>query len=126
LGESGDYLVAAKKRNDDGLEHGEYGNLSKRVAFDITDHKQAKLIVRLKNERMTQAGFFRHIVNGYIDGDERILDYIEEVNKKKSAPRTEKTKKLRTAGKEAMNDLALNDGEIKNIFDLLAEEHPDL
>lgn len=118
--------MTVKKRNDDGLEHGEYGGLSKRVAFDITDHKQAKLIIKLKNERMTQAGFFRHIVNGYIGDDERILDYIDEVKKKKSVPRTGKSKKLRTAGKQMMDDLALNDGEIKNIFDLLAEEHPDL
>lgn len=118
--------MTVKKRNDDGLEHGEYGGLSKRVAFDITDHKQAKLIIKLKNERMTQAGFFRHIVNGYIGGDERILDYIDEVKKKKSVPRTEKSKKLRGMGKKIMNDLALNDGEIENIFDLLSREHPDL
>jgi hypothetical protein len=65
-------------------------------------------------------------VNGYINNDERILNYVSEVKKKKSNEKAKKSKKLRSIGKKIMKDLALDDGEIENIFDLLAKEHPDL
>ena len=40
--------------------------------------------------------------------------------------KSSKIKKLKDKGKQLMNDLAFNDNEIENIFDLIAEEHPDL
>jgi hypothetical protein len=110
---------------DNGYEHGEYGKNMKRIMFEDTDHRQAKLFVKIKGQGMTQAAFFRHIVTGYLNDDERLVSYIDEV-KKQSKPRKEKTKSLRDTGKKNVSDLALNDGEINNIFDLLAEEHPDL
>ena len=34
--------------------------------------------------------------------------------------------KLKEKGKQIMHDLAFDDTEIQNIFDLIAEDHPDL
>jgi len=103
----------------------DYGNLTKRIIFTDNDHRQAQLLIRLKQEGLTQSAFFRHIVTGYITGDERIQGYIDEV-KQQSKSRKAKSKKLRHKGIETLKDFALSEGEIENIFDLLEEENPEL
>jgi hypothetical protein len=103
----------------------DYGNLTKRIIFTDNDHRQAKLLVRLKQDGLTQSAFFRHIVTGYISGDERIQNYIDEV-KSQAKTRKAKTKKLRKEGKEILKDFALTTGEVENIFDLIEEEYPEL
>ena len=103
----------------------DYGNLTKRIIFTDNDHRQAQLLIKLKQDGLTQSAFFRHIVTAYITGDERVQDYIDEVKPQAKTRRT-KTKKLRNEGKEILKDFALSDGEVENIFDLLEEEYPEL
>ena len=74
---------------------------------------------------MKQAEFFRHMVTAYITGDERIQSYVDEV-KQQNTTRAQKSKRLVKQGKELVNDLGLNEGEINNIVDRLAEEYPEL
>ena len=99
--------------------------LDKKVAFVENTHQHAKLILKLRHDGVTQSKFFRAMIAGYIDNDDRIQSYIDEIkpqNKKKKA----RSKKLRNEGKQKMEDFGLNDGEIENIFDLIEEEHPEL
>jgi hypothetical protein len=99
--------------------------LNKKVAFVENTHQHAKLILKLRHDGVTQSKFFRAMIAGYIDDDERIQSYIDEIkpqNKKKKA----KSKQLRDKGKQMMEDFGLKDGEIENIFDLIEEEHPEL
>lgn len=101
-------------------------HLDKKVAFVENTNQHAKLILKLRHDGVTQSKFFRAMIAGYIDGDERIQSYIDDIktqNKKKKA----KSKQLRDKGKQNMKDFGLlNDGEIENIFDLIEEEHPEL
>jgi hypothetical protein len=39
----------------------DYGNLTKRIIFTDNDHRQAQLLIRLKQDALTQSAFFRHI-----------------------------------------------------------------
>lgn len=103
----------------------DYGKTNKRIVFTDWDHRHAQLILRLKHDKMKQAEFFRHMVTAYITGDERIQSYVDEV-KQQNTGRTQKSKRLVKQGKELVNDLGLNEGEINNIFDRLAEEYPEL
>jgi hypothetical protein len=103
----------------------DYGNLTKRIIFTDNDHRQAQLLIRLKQDTLTQSAFFRHIITGYITGDERIQGYIDEV-KQQSKSRKAKSKRLRHKGKTTLKDFALSEGEIDNIFDLLEEECPEI
>ena len=103
----------------------DYGKLSKRIVFTENDHRHVKLLMRLKADGLTQAKFFRSLITGYLNGDERIHSYIDEVGGL-SIKRKHKSKKLREEGMQKLKDFSLNDGEIENIFDLIAEEHPDL
>ena len=103
----------------------DYGKLSKRIVFTENDHRHVKLLMKLKADGLTQAKFFRSLITGYLNGDERIHSYIDEVGGL-SIKRKHKSKKLREEGMQKLKDFSLNDGEIENIFDLIAEEHPDL
>jgi len=103
-----------------------YGNMNKRIVFTDSDHRHAKLVSRLRYDGMTQADFFRSLIGGYIDGDERIQDFIDE-KKQQSIKKKNKSKKLKMEGAKKMQELAIGDEEmIDNIFDLIAKEHPDL
>ena len=103
----------------------DYGKMNKRIVFTANDHEHAKFILRLKHDGFTQSSFFRLIINAYIQENETLLRFIEEINPQ-SRQRKKKSRKLREIGKQTMSDLALNDGEIDNIFDILEQEFPDL
>jgi hydroxylamine reductase (hybrid-cluster protein) len=103
----------------------DYGNLTKQIAFWDNDHRQAQLIIRCRHDGLTQAAFFRHIITGYIRGDERLQSYIDEV-KEMGESRKRKSRTLKKKGDEMVRDFALDDDEVDSIFDVLAEEFPDL
>lgn len=102
-----------------------YGKLNKRIVFNENDHRQAKLAIRLRSDGLRQSDFFRHVVTGYISGDERIQEFVDDI-KQQSKLRKQKSKKLRKKGMDTLNDLGLNENEVENIFDILAQEHPEL
>ncbi len=99
--------------------------LDKRVVFQENTDQHARLINRLRYDDLTQADFFRLMIAGYIGGDDRILNYIDEV-KPQSKARKLKSKKLREKGKENIIDAGLSDDQISDLFDMIAEEFPDL
>jgi|TARA_R110000824_G_scaffold14428_1_gene61401 hypothetical protein len=104
----------------------DYGKLNKRIVFTENDHRHAQLVTRLRYDSLTQSDFFRSIVTGYIQGDERIAEFVDDV-KQQSEKRKTKSKKLRTKGKNNIYALGLDDKQlIDDIFDTIAEEHPDL
>ena len=102
-----------------------YGSLTKRIVFTSSDHQHAKLINRLRFDGLTQAHFFRSIISGYLSGDERIQGYIDDI-KDQSKDKKAKTKKLRTTGNKKIKEMGLSEDQIGNLFDIIAEEFPDL
>tara|TARA_Y100001938_G_C8045970_1_gene408908 strand:- start:244 stop:567 length:324 start_codon:yes stop_codon:yes gene_type:complete len=103
----------------------DYTNLNKRVVFTENDHRHAQFILKLREVGITQSKFFRLIISGFINNDQRLFEYVNE-NSGQSKTKTAKIKKLKDKGKKIMHDMAFNDAEIENIFDLIAEEYPDL
>ena len=107
----------------------EYGSDKKQICFDSVAKLHADLKIRLHADGIKQGEFFRLMVSGYLEGDERIINFVEEHREKKSVQSKDKrakTKKLRDAGKNVTSKFALDKGEIESIFDLIAEEHPEL
>ena len=102
-----------------------YGKNTKRIVFTETDHRHAKLLIRLNHDGLKQSQFFRSIVTGYLDGDPRIQDFIEETSTV-SKIKKQKSKNLRSQGDALASSLGLGESEIENIFDIIKEEHPDL
>ena len=103
----------------------DYKNLDKKIVFSDNMHRHAKLIIKLKTDGLSQSKFFRHLVTGYLEGDERITSYIEDY-KPQSQEKKKKSEKLRKSGTQKLRDFALSEGEVENIFDILEQEFPEL
>ena len=103
----------------------DYGNTTKRVVFTENDHRHAQLILKLKYMRLTQAAFFRHLITGLIEDDPRIIEYVNEISVRSKQKKT-KSEKLQKIGAQKSRDFGLSENDVEDIFDLIAEESPDL
>ena len=106
-----------------------YGSMEKKIIFQDSDKRHADLRIRLRHDGLTQAGFFKSIVTGYLEGDHRIIDFITEVKikiAKQGKRRIRKTKKLLDGGKETERLFNLTETEEKDLFDMIEREFPDL
>ena len=106
----------------------DYGNIIKKICFESTDKLHADLKIRLHYDDLRIREFFIDVVTGYVDRNEHILDFIEELKKKKamSNPRRNKIKRARLKEEETIKQFGLNKDEIENIFDIIGKEHGDL
>ena len=112
-------------KNGDMEKNLDYGKLNKKIVFTENDHRHAQLIIRLKHDSMKQSEFFRGMITGYLNNDERVLSYIDEI-KNQSIKKTSKSKKLRQKGEQLLSDSGLSNDQISDLFDMIVEEHPDL
>ena len=103
----------------------DYGKLTKRVVFTENDHRHAKFLIKLKQDGLTQSAFFRHILSGYVQGDERIQSFVNQ-HKPQSKKHKKKVGQLREAGQTALRSHGFSEDQIEDLYDLIAEEHPEL
>tara|TARA_R100000388_G_C7195948_1_gene135936 strand:- start:324 stop:665 length:342 start_codon:yes stop_codon:yes gene_type:complete len=106
-----------------------YGHDIKRIVFNVSDHDHAKLIVRLRHNSLTQSEFFKAVISAVNENDETMLNFINSCvsqKQKLNKTRVAKSNKLISQGRQLNFDFGFDDAEIENIFDLIAEEHPDL
>jgi len=104
-------------------------NKEKRVVFTDTDGRHAQLRIRLQHDGITQADFFRAMITGYLENDEKIIKYLANYkekhdiqNKKKRARVVEDIQE----GQHLLEKFGIKDDELEGIFDMIAEEYPDL
>ncbi len=102
-----------------------YGKTTKRIVFTDTDHRHAQFVVRLRHDSLTQSDFFRNVITGYIEGDQTLQQFVDTFKPQSAKRKNRSTRDVRT-GKKKAKDLGLDANQIENIFDLIAEEHPDL
>jgi len=101
----------------------------KRIVFDDTDTRHARLRVQLERDGLTQAEFFRAYISAYLDKNENIMTFIRDyklhnnVGQKRSIKIIQKEEEMRG---RLMTKFGIGDEELESIFDLIAEEHPDL
>ena len=101
----------------------------KQLCFTCTNKSHADLKIRLMHDDMSQGALFRLLMHGYIQQDENIINFVDNFKEKygtHNKRRIKKTKNLLAKGRQTTSDFSLDPKEIENIFDLIAEEHPDL
>lgn len=106
-------------------EKADYGKLNKKIVFTENEHRHAKLIIRLRHDELKQSQFFRGLITGYLEQDERLLSYVEDI-KVQSERKRRASRKMIERGKTLAADAGFSEDQIDNLFDLIAEEHPDL
>ena len=101
----------------------------KKVQFVDTDIRHAQLRIQLEREDLTQAEFFRACLTGMIENDTTFMKYIRKYKEEKSIGQKRSAKVLDKEDKasdDLMKKFGIKDDELESIFDLIAEEHPDL
>ena len=107
----------------------EYGHNRKKVVFYSTDKIHADMKIRLKYDGLTQSSFFRGIMEGYINKDTAINDFIDRLKEKEGtqgATKRKKTKKMLADGEKTTALFGLDEQDVENIFDIIEKEHPEL
>jgi len=102
-----------------------YGKNEKRIIFTDTDHRHAQLVLKLKNDGLTQAKFFRSVISGYLSDDYRIKEFVVE-NGDLSIEKKKKNLNLFKKGKKITQELGLSEEQVGDIFDMIAGEFPKL
>ncbi len=101
----------------------------KRVIFLDSEKRHADLKIRLHYDGLSQTDFFRGMVTGYLEKDELLIPFLDELRRslsKHGKQRLEASKKLHKKGLGNKSKFALSDSEVENIFDILEEEFPDI
>jgi hypothetical protein len=100
------------------------------LSFSLNAKLHENLKIRLfYDEIKTQSEFFRYCVESYLEQAPLFVAFLDDykINKKiQSKARTLKSRKLHDKGKKLMEELALTNDEVQNIFDILEEELPEL
>ena len=106
-----------------------YGKMTKRIVFNVSDHEHAQLIIRLKHNSLSQAEFFKAIIEAVNTNDEHLVSFISNYSNKKqklSKNRIKKNNKLLKNGQQKLTDFSLSEEDVEDIFDLIAQEFPEL
>ena len=103
--------------------------VKKKVIFDDTDTRHARLKIRLEYDGLSQAEFFRSFITGYLEKDESIMDFIQRYkteNKKMSKRNMKYQLKDDEVADDLLGQFGIGDDELENIFDVIAKNNPDL
>ena len=104
-------------------------NKDKKVIFCDTHIRHAQLRIRLDYDGFSQSEFFRCLVTGYLNKDKNLMEYINEYkkgNKVQSKRNIKYVEKDTNSANDLMTQFGIKDDELEDIFDLIAEDHPDL
>lgn len=98
----------------------------KRLVFKIDEDLHAKFRIALRYDSLTQSSFIKYIIAGYLINDANIRNFIDNALAEKLSKHRKKNRKLdRKEYADTVNDFALNEQEIENIFDLIESESTD-
>ena len=104
-------------------------NDRKKMMFWESPKRQADLKIRLQLDGFTQSHFFRALITGYLGKDENILRYLDDYKEKHKTQGISKRKQIKKgikAYKDTQEKFALDENEVEDIFDIIAEEFPEL
>jgi len=95
----------------------------KYIMFPSLEKLDVNLIIKLNFDDVTKFFFFNEYIKAYLEEDEDLMPFINKVKEKSMLARKfrlKKAKKLRKKEQEIINRFGLNQEEIEDIFDLIA------
>ena len=107
-----------------------YGQDLKSIRFWVSDDDHARLLIRLRHNKLAASQLFRAVIDGIIEEEENVINFLDKYaieHKLLSKGRYNKMARLKQKGKKKVEDFGLlDDSEIEDIFDLIAQEFPEL
>ena len=101
-----------------------------KIVSTILEQDKVELVLKLKYAGVTQTDFLRAVVTSLTNEDARFMPWFNEWaknnSKYKGKKHHKKMQKLREEGEHLASQFGINDGDIEDIFDVIAKEHPKL
>ena len=105
-----------------------YGQDLKSIRFWVSDDDHARLLIRLRHNKLAASQLFRAVIDGILTEEPNIMAFLDSYvleHKLLNRNRFAKSMKLRKKGKETWK-IGVCLTMQKSIFDLIAKEFPDL
>ena len=94
-----------------------YAKDTKKFTFYAKDELHAKFKIRMQ---------FHEAVVSEDPMMEMFIDHYKEENGKQSKAQRQKIKKEKQKSEELLKDFGLGDGDLEDIFDMIAKDHPEI
>ena len=99
--------------------------IEKKVVFTEDDDQYARMLIRLRYDKLTQGNFFRGLVELYVNNDLLMAQVVEKIKEKSSKMGKKKRNKTVSEiqkGESMKQDFGLSDKEKGFIYDLIEED----
>ena len=106
-----------------------YAKDTKKYTFYAKDTLHADFKIRMQYHNLTKSKFLRACFEAALNKDpimDLFIQHYKEENGKQSKAQRKKMSKELEKSEDMLNDFGLGDGDIDNIFDIIAEEHPEI
>ena len=101
-----------------------------KIYANVPQSHKVNFKLKLHHHGLTQSNFLRGVVKAFLQDDAQFMEWFEtwklRNSKIKASHHHKKSDKLYEQGKEIADKFGINDGEIEDIFDVIAKEHPEL
>ncbi len=97
----------------------------KKIMFYDTPDRQARLKIRCQFDGLSQSEFFRIMMTGYLNKDDRVMSFLKEHKIKNQVQGKNKLQKIDNLDKKARENIKkfnLDDKDIQNIYDIIESE----
>ncbi len=99
----------------------------KKINIFIYDSSHAEFLLKLRYDKITQKNFFKMIIESYLSDDVDLKRFISKMVDKKLSKRKKKIKDKEEKEQQKLSeDFALDENDIRNIFDIIEKENPDI
>ena len=96
----------------------------------IPESHKVEFKIQLHHHGLTQAGFLRGVIKSFLQEDAQFMAWFDvwklRNSRVKSSKRHVKSDKLKQQGNELISKFGINDEDLEDIFDVIAQEHPEL
>jgi hypothetical protein len=105
--------------------------IDSKLTVDVGQKKKADMRIKLHYHGLTMGAFIRGAIDAYVSGDEKFFEWFGHFRAQHSKYSGSKTSLSKIEAEEAlasetMDTFGIGDKELDDIFDIIAEEHPDL
>lgn len=101
-----------------------------KITTYVPQSHKVDLKIKLKYHGVTQSGLLRGVVKAFLQEDAQFMAWFDDWKLRNSRvqgkKRRSKSAKLDEKGRQLASKFGINEGEIEDIFDVIAEEHPEL
>jgi len=112
------------------MDEPNYGSDLKIIRFWVSDDDHARMLIRLRHNKLATSQFFRAVIDGVIQQEPNLMAFIESYvlkHKLMSYKRFAESLKIKRKGKEVIEDYGLlEDSDKEDLFDLISKEFPEL